>query len=150
MIDPNFIEVNEITGYWTYLASIDWKDPWLIALLLLHILTTVTTLLTRDYTNFQMLLFLVLLSAAYCSESINEFAASRWKIFSKQQYFDSNGLFISTVFSTPILLNCMILIASWLYNSTQLMVKLGRAKLVQRVQVEQDQELQNTKNVKSE
>lgn len=61
--------------------------------------------MTRNYTNFQIFLFIILLSAAYCSESINEFAAAKWKSFSKQQYFDSNGLFISTVFSIPILLN---------------------------------------------
>ncbi|XP_053962809.1 transmembrane protein 18 [Anastrepha ludens] len=155
MVDPNFIEVNEIVGYWTYLASIDWKDPWLIGLILLHVLTTVTTLMTRNSTNFQMFLFLILLSAAYCSESINEFAAARWKSFSKQQYFDSKGLFISTVFSIPILLNCMLLVGAWMYNSFQIMVKLKRAQLLQRVKQEQEQELQkeettNAEHIKSE
>jgi len=51
-------------------------------------------------------------SVVYFSESINEYAAQNWKTFSKQQYFDDNGLFISTVFSIPILLNCMLLIVS--------------------------------------
>lgn len=48
----------------------------------------------------------------YFSENINELAAIHWKSFSRQQYFDSNGLFISTVFSIPILLNCMLMIVS--------------------------------------
>ncbi|XP_039275216.1 transmembrane protein 18-like, partial [Nilaparvata lugens] len=52
--------------------------------------------------------FAVLL--VYFSENINELAANNWRIFSKQQYFDSKGLFISIVFSVPILLNCMIMI----------------------------------------
>lgn len=69
---------------------------------------------------------------AYFSEPINEYAALNWKIFSKQQYFDSNGLFISTVFSMPILLNCMLLIGAWLYNSTQMMAELKSAQLQQR------------------
>lgn len=51
-------------------------------------------------------------SVVYFSESINEYAALNWRTFSKQQYFDDNGLFISTVFSIPILLNCMLLIVS--------------------------------------
>lgn len=42
-----------------------------------------------------------------------------WHSFSKQQYFDSNGLFISTVFSIPILLNCMLLIVSMNNNGTK-------------------------------
>ncbi|KAF3420672.1 hypothetical protein E2986_11360, partial [Frieseomelitta varia] len=54
------------------------------------------------------------------------------RLFSRQQYFDSNGLFISIVFSVPILLNCMIMIASWLYQSSQLMTSLKRAQLRQQ------------------
>lgn len=54
-------------------------------------------------------------STVYFSESINEYAALNWHSFSKQQYFDSNGLFISTVFSIPILLNCMLLIVSFFF-----------------------------------
>lgn len=46
----------------------------------------------------------------YFSESLNELAARHWSSFSRQQYFDSQGLFISVVFSVPLLLNCMILV----------------------------------------
>ncbi|XP_058983800.1 transmembrane protein 18-like isoform X1 [Musca domestica] len=142
-IDPNFIEVNEITDYWTFLRSIDWMDPWLIGLIVLHVLTTTTTLLTRNNTNFQIFLFLILLSAVYFSESINEYAAMNWHSFSKQQYFDSNGLFISTVFSIPILLNCMLLIGAWLYNSTQMMAKLKIAQLKDKARKERLQQQQS-------
>ncbi|XP_023178485.1 transmembrane protein 18 [Drosophila hydei] len=133
---PGQIEVNEITGLWTFLLTIDWKDPWLIGLITLHVLTTSTALLTRNNTNFQVVLFLVLLSVVYFSESINEYAAANWQTFSKQQYFDNNGLFISTVFSIPILLNCMLLIGTWLYNSTQIMVTLKTAQLKEKARRE--------------
>ncbi|KAH8401957.1 hypothetical protein KR009_008925 [Drosophila setifemur] len=133
---PGQIEVNEVTGYWTFLLSIDWKDPWLIGLILMHVLTTTSALLSRNNTNFQVFLFLVLLLAVYFTESINEYAAQNWSSFSRQQYFDSNGLFISTVFSIPILLNCMLLIGTWLYSSTQLMVSLKTAQLKERVRQE--------------
>ena len=36
-----------------------------------------------------------------------------FRVFSRQQYFDSKGLFISIVFSVPILLNCMIMVVSY-------------------------------------
>lgn len=49
----------------------------------------------------------------YFSESINELASENWRVFSRQQYFDSNGLFISVVFSIPILLNCMLMVVSF-------------------------------------
>ncbi|XP_030387512.1 transmembrane protein 18 [Scaptodrosophila lebanonensis] len=135
---PGQIEVNEITGYWTFLMSIEWRDPFLIALILMHLLTTVTALLTRNNTNFQIFLFFVLLCAVYFSENINEYAAHNWSAFTKQQYFDSNGLFISTVFSIPLLLNCMLLIGAWLYNSTQLMSSLKIAQLKERSRRERE------------
>ncbi|KAH8253592.1 hypothetical protein KR032_006164 [Drosophila birchii] len=151
---PGQMEVNEVTGYWTFLLSIDWTDPWLIGLVLVHVLTTTTALLSRNNTNFQVFLFLVLLLAVYFTESINEYAAQNWRSFSKQQYFDSNGLFISTVFSIPILLNCMLLIGTWLYNSTQLMVSLKTAQLRersrQRRQNQEDTSLASAEHDKTE
>lgn len=56
-------------------------------------------------------------SLVYFSESINELAAFHWSSFSRQQYFDSQGLFISVVFSVPILLNCMVLVVSATWTS---------------------------------
>ncbi|XP_058833662.1 transmembrane protein 18 [Topomyia yanbarensis] len=133
MTDPTFVEINEIKGFVTFLQNIDWFDPWLIGLIAFHICITSTALLTRNCGNFQVFLFLVLLLLVYFSESINEYAAINWRIFSKQQYFDDKGLFISIVFSVPILLNCMLMVGSWLYQSTQLMTRLKTAQLRQQI-----------------
>lgn len=57
-------------------------------------------------------LLFVLVFVVYFSEYINEVAAQNWQLFSRQQYFDSNGLFISTFFSIPVLLICMLMIVS--------------------------------------
>ncbi|RLU22773.1 hypothetical protein DMN91_005051 [Ooceraea biroi] len=126
--------------------KIDWRDPWLAVLLTFHIAITMTALMTRNHANFQIILFLVLLLLVYFSESINEVAATNWRVFSRQQYFDSKGLFISIVFSVPILINCMIMVASWLYQSSQLMTSLKRAQLRQQAKNRQlDGETNNSK-----
>lgn len=127
-----------------------------MGLISFHITITLTCLTTRNYGNFQIVLFFSLckypsfhqelfknscvlnyiffILALICqfgiiisynmiilcfsvlmvffSESINEFASKNWALFSRQQYFDSKGLFISIVFSVPILLNCMIMVVS--------------------------------------
>ncbi|XP_011308045.1 transmembrane protein 18 isoform X2 [Fopius arisanus] len=129
------------------LPQIEWRDPWLALLLIFHVAVTMTALMTRNHANFQILLFLVLLLLVYFSESINEVAASNWRVFSRQQYFDSKGLFISIVFSVPILMNCMIMVASWLYQSSQLMTSLKRAQL--RQQAKNRQEGDTTQKLKS-
>ncbi|XP_074115304.1 transmembrane protein 18 [Cotesia typhae] len=149
MSSSEFIATDTIDGVWPFLQSIEWKDPWLAILLAFHVAVTMTALMTRNHANFQIILFLILLLLVYFSESINEVAASKWMLFSKQQYFDSKGLFISIVFSVPILMNCMIMVASWLYQSSQLTTNLKRAQLRQRAKIRQTTESPPTTTNKS-
>ncbi|XP_073988225.1 transmembrane protein 18 isoform X2 [Rhodnius prolixus] len=114
-------------NFWAILGSIEWRDPLLIGIILFHIAVTLMAILTRNHNNFQVVLFLVLLLLVYFSENLNEFATHHWR----QQYFDSKGMFISLIFSVPILLNCMVMMASWLWQSSELMVQLKNAQLKQ-------------------
>ncbi|CAO1386739.1 unnamed protein product [Diamesa hyperborea] len=127
--DPRFIEVNEIKDISSYLQSIDWQDPWIYGLLAFHVVISFSAYFTRKVVNLQIVLFIGLLSMVYFSEYLNEVAAMNWNKFSKQQYFDANGLFISIFFSMPILLNCIFILGSWLTQSVQLMTKLKVAQL---------------------
>ncbi len=74
--------------------------------------------------------------------------------FSKQQYFDSGGVFITVVLSTPILFNCILLLVGccgmrlvhphsivpiplllqclWLIQASSLLVQVKRAELTGR------------------
>uniref|UniRef100_A0A6B2EFV4 Transmembrane protein 18 n=1 Tax=Phlebotomus kandelakii TaxID=1109342 RepID=A0A6B2EFV4_9DIPT len=146
MVYDNYIEVNEIRDLLGFLKSIDWYDPLLMALISFHILITLATLFTRNHGNFQVVLFLLLIMLVYFSESINEFAAHNWRTFSRQQYFDSKGLFISMVFSVPILLNLMLMVGSWLYQSTQLMAKLKTAQLREQLRQSRQNSQQSLKS----
>ncbi|XP_058795564.1 transmembrane protein 18 [Phymastichus coffea] len=150
MSERQVISTEIIDGVWPFLQSIDWRDPWLALLLTFHIAVTMTALMTRNHANFQILLFLVLLLLVYFSESINEVAATNWMVFSRQQYFDSKGLFISIVFSIPILINCMIMVASWLYQSSQLMTSLKRAQLRQQARNKLTTNAENTSKTSSD
>lgn len=132
----NLVDISKFEGFVSFLSGIDWQDPWLIGLLTFHLAIFLMALLTRNYGNFQALLFFALLLMVYFSEYINEVASSNWKIFSRQQYFDSNGLFISVVFSIPILMNCMLMVGNWLYQSAQLMTTLKTAQLKEKLRKE--------------
>ncbi|KAK5646325.1 hypothetical protein RI129_004789 [Pyrocoelia pectoralis] len=139
MIDQNFVEVSQLNSFLTFIWSIDWRDPWLIGLCIFHVSVTLMAISTRNYGNFQAILFFCLILLVYFSENINQLASTNWKIFSRQQYFDSRGLFISVVFSVPILLNCMIMMGSWLWQSRQLMITLKTAQLRERLRQERQQ-----------
>lgn len=127
--------LDELSTIWKFLVSIEWRDPCMVALITFHIVVTSMVLLTRNHSNFQIILFFILLLLVYFSENINELASNNWRLMATHQYFDSKGMFISMVFSIPILLNCMGMVATWLYQSSQLMTKLKRAELRQQAQL---------------
>lgn len=96
----------------TFHLQIDWSEGWLVCLVVFHVALTALTLLTRNHHTTQAILFCFLLLSVRCSQTINQYAAENWKRFSRQQYFDSQGMFISVVFSMPVLFNCMMMVVS--------------------------------------
>ncbi|XP_076069902.1 transmembrane protein 18 isoform X2 [Oratosquilla oratoria] len=124
-----FIRTDQITDLWSYLQTIDWSEGWLIGLVVFHILLTIFNIITRNHHAIQAVMFFILLLSVRSSELINEYAAANWKQFSRQQYFDSQGLFISVVFSMPVLFNCMMMVINWLWISSNMMVTAKRAEL---------------------
>jgi hypothetical protein len=47
----------------------------------------------------------------YLAETLNVALGANWQLFSRQNYFDTNGFFVSTVYSCPnILLSLMVLV----------------------------------------
>ncbi|XP_038051796.1 transmembrane protein 18-like [Patiria miniata] len=123
------VGVDDIDGMFAFLEHIDWTEPWLITLLLFHAVCAAVTVLTRKYFNVQLVYFFLLLILIYFSETINEYAALNYESFSKQQYFDSNGLFIAVVFSLPLLCNCLLIVMIWMYQTAHLLVKVKRAEI---------------------
>lgn len=121
------------------LVQVDWTEPWLMGLITFHIVTLSLTLLTRDRGNVQAGLFVVALLLVYFSEALNELAAQHWQAFSSHQYFDSQGMFISLVFSAPLLLNCIIMVGQWMWTSGTLMIRLKQAQLRREIRRQRSQ-----------
>ncbi|XP_048831368.1 transmembrane protein 18 [Brienomyrus brachyistius] len=122
-----------ITSLWTFLVSVDWSESWLIGLLFFHVLCFTTTLLTFRFYRLQICHFFVLVGLVYSAEYLNEFAAMHWRSFSKYQYFDSNGMFISLIFSAPLLINTMVIVGVWVYKTFATMTELKTLQLKRKV-----------------
>lgn len=65
----------------------------------------------------------------YSAEYLNELAAMNWRSFCNFQYFDSKGMFISLVFSIPLLMNTIVIVMVWVYRTFSTMIELKTLQL---------------------
>ncbi|XP_004541826.1 transmembrane protein 18 isoform X2 [Maylandia zebra] len=125
-----------ITSLWTFFMSVQWSEPWLIGLLVFHAVCLFLTLLTCKYYRAQICHFLLVVGLVYSAEYLNELAARNWRSFSNFQYFDSKGMFISLVFSIPLLLNAVIIVMVWVYRTFSTMTELKTLQLKRKARRE--------------
>ncbi|XP_028809151.1 transmembrane protein 18 [Denticeps clupeoides] len=118
-----------VTSVWSFLQSVQWSEPWLTGLLAFHGVCLVVTVLTCKHYRLQIFHFLMMVAMVYSAENLNEVAARNWRSFAQFQYFDSRGMFISLVYSVPILCNTMIIVAVWVYRAFTTMSELKTLQL---------------------
>ena len=68
-----------------------------------------------------------------CTEDLNAYLATNWRSFSTQNYFDKNGVFVSVVFSGPMLAASMFLLLNALRSASSSV--LSNIALCQRFSV---------------
>lgn len=125
--------IKPINGVITYFQSFDWSEPWLYILICFYILLYTFVYITRRNSTIQSFTFLITLLVVYMAEDLNEFLSKNHRHFTQHQYFDSNGMFISIVMSTPLLLASGFIAANWFKLSTELMTQVKTRQIQQRM-----------------
>ncbi|CAL5004619.1 unnamed protein product [Urochloa decumbens] len=121
-----------------FFHAVDWKvptrpfEPWLISMLTFHAILLLVTIVSRRNVNFQLILSALTFSGVFLAERINTFLGQNWKSFSSQNYFDPQGLFISVIWSGPLLLITILILVNTLVTLCMLIVRWKRAELRHR------------------
>ncbi|CAA0818468.1 Unknown protein [Striga hermonthica] len=115
-------------------------EPWLICLVSFHVLLLLVAFLSRKNINFQMCLFLLALGGVYFAERLNQFLAGNWRSFAGQNYFDANGLFLSVLWSGPLLVIAIVILVNTLFSLCYLIVRWKRAELKHRARIARSKE----------
>ncbi|KAL0369202.1 UNVERIFIED_CONTAM: Transmembrane protein 18, partial [Sesamum calycinum] len=76
----------------------------------------------------------------YLAERLNNYLAGNWKSFAGQNYFDRNGLFLSVLWSGPLLVIAIIILVNTLFSLCHLIVRWKKAELRHRARVVQKKE----------
>lgn len=118
-----------------FFHAIDWKEPWLICVLLLHLSVLLITIISRKNVNFQLCLSMLVFTGVYLAERINSFLGKHWKSFASQNYFDPHGLFISVLWSGPLLFVAIIIVVNTLFTLCHLIIKWKKAELRHRARL---------------
>jgi hypothetical protein len=85
--------------------AVRWEEPWVRGLLCAHVLYAALVVATRRHANLQFALFLVTCGAVYAAQPLNGYLHRNWRALGfTQDYFDPRGVFLSCLYSAPLLL----------------------------------------------
>jgi len=118
-----------------FFHAIDWNESWLRCLIVFHITLLLLVIISRKKVNFQLCLSVLTFAGVFLAERINRFLGERWESFAGQNYFDSHGIFISVLWSGPLLLITMVIVVNTLFTLCQLIIKWKRAELRHRARL---------------
>ena len=80
---------------------------------------------TRRYHTVQMGLYVVIMGSVFFAERLNALAGAHWESLGfTQNYFDKKGVFICSLWSTPLLLIGAVMLLQSLYTSASLLIKV--------------------------
>ncbi|CAL1397465.1 unnamed protein product [Linum trigynum] len=123
-----------------FFHAIDWTEPWLMGMMGFHVFLLLVVIFSRKSTNFQMGLFLLTLAGVRFAEILNRILRNNWRNFATQNYFDPHGLFLSAVWSGPLLVIACLILVNSLFNLCYMIVRWKRAELKHRARLARDKQ----------
>jgi hypothetical protein len=129
-----------------FTSAIRWKEPFVLFLLSFDILMFLLTiyLIRRNSFLGRIFIFCTMAAVSRLLPFFNHYLSNHWEeLHISQNYFDPSGTFLAIMLSAPLLLLCMALLISFLWEAKNLLIQLKRLEL-------QHKQQQNKKKNKKE
>eukprot|EP00011_Vannellida_sp_DIVA3-517-6-12_P011818 CAMPEP_0114622126 /NCGR_PEP_ID=MMETSP0168-20121206/9581_1 /TAXON_ID=95228 ORGANISM="Vannella sp., Strain DIVA3 517/6/12" /NCGR_SAMPLE_ID=MMETSP0168 /ASSEMBLY_ACC=CAM_ASM_000044 /LENGTH=172 /DNA_ID=CAMNT_0001833341 /DNA_START=183 /DNA_END=701 /DNA_ORIENTATION=- len=104
--------------------AVCWTDPFVVVVLSWHVLCLAYLVLCWRNTEALLGLWFTQLMLVFMASWVNEYCSASWALFASQDYFDTSGLFISTIYSLPMLLMSLVILARMTWQAGQLLIQV--------------------------
>merc|ERR1711865_179542 len=92
---------DDVMGFY---HAVNWQEPLIITIACCHVVLFLCILITRKRFTWQTFFLVFIFGVIKLTETVNSYAARNWASVATQNYFDKQGVFMSTVVSLPLLL----------------------------------------------
>jgi len=116
-------------AFFGFFRAVNWTEPFILSLITLHVTMALLAVLTRRQTTVQTVLWLLLLLAAWMARWLNDLGSQFWREFATQNYFDTQGFFVSVMYTLPLMLICLFIVANFVLLASRLLIQVKRAEL---------------------
>jgi uncharacterized membrane protein len=116
--------VGDVTSF---VNAVDWKnEPWIQFYSAILLTLIFITCFLRNSVEFIVISFLFCCVMVWLAQPLNMFLSHHWESFATQNYFDSNGLFISVVYGLPFILLGVFSLIMMLVHVSRLLVRVKK------------------------
>jgi hypothetical protein len=115
-----------------FTSAIDWKEPLILSLLGFQVLMFGSTIWVVRSKNTTLQLIFMLILTVFCRSAgrINTYGSEHWQdLGATQNYFDSQGVFVTAMVCFPLLLDSILLLICMLREAAGLFVTVARMKV---------------------
>ena len=111
----------EITAF---ISAIDFKEDgyWIYSILGIHVILLLLVFKFRKNVNLLATLFVIMAVPLRLSYQINDNLSPIYSTFASQNYFTKDGIFLSLLFSLPLLLLCCLVVCFLVYEAGKLLI----------------------------
>jgi len=120
-------------------SAIRWTEPFILCILGWNVILLVLTIYFTRKNSFggRTTLFAIMGISSRLLPTFNSFLSKNWEEWNiSQNYFDESGTFFAIMLSAPMLILCVILLLSFLWEAKNLLVQVKRLELQQRAKNE--------------